>query len=73
MIDLDLVQVIVQGGAVGLLLAFGYFGYKLANRLITVGVALIGNHLNHINQALVKVEQVLTKLDDSIDRLYRKK
>ena len=73
MIDLDLIQVIVQGGAVGLLLAFGYFGYKIANRLITVSMDLIGNHLNHITTALLKVEKVLEKLDQSIDRLYRKK
>ena len=65
MITLDLVQVIVQGGAVGLLLAFGYLGYKLANRLITVGVGLLSNHLTHIEQAILK-------LNDAINRLERK-
>jgi hypothetical protein len=65
MIDLDVIQVIVQGGAVGLLLAFGYFGYKIANRLITVAVGLLSNHLTHIEQALLK-------LTEAVDRLYRR-
>ena len=72
MINLDLIQVIVQGGAVGLLLAFGYLGYKFANRLITVGATLITNHLNHLEAALLGVEKALIRLDESVDRLYRK-
>ncbi len=73
MINLDLIQVIVQGGAVGLLLAFGYLGYKFANRLLTVGAALITNHLTHLEQALLRVEKALVRLDEAVDRLARKK
>jgi hypothetical protein len=73
MINLDLIQVIVQGGAVGLLLAFGYFGYRLANRLMTFGFTLVTNHLAHLEQAFLKVEKTLTRLDETIDRLARKK
>jgi hypothetical protein len=72
-ISLDLVQVLVQSGAVGLLLAFGYFGYKLASRLMTFGFALVTNHLAHLEQAFLKMEKTLTHLDESIDRLVRKK
>ncbi len=72
-ITLDIIQIIIQGGAVGLLLAFGYLGYRFANRLVTVGAALISNHLTHLEQALLGVEKALTRLDESVDRLYRKK
>ena len=73
MITLDLIQVIVQGGAVGLLLAFGYLGYRFANRLLTVGAALITNHLSHLEKALLSVEKALVRLDETVDRLARKK
>ena len=73
MINLDLIQIIIQGGAVGLLLTFGYFGYKLANRLMTFGFALVTNHLSGLNVTLTKVEKTLDRLDESIDRLVRKK
>ena len=73
MINLDIIQIIIQGGAVGLLLAFGYFGYRLANRLMTFGFTLVTNHLSGLNVTLTKVEATLTRLDESIDRLVRKK
>ncbi len=72
MINLDLIQVIVQGGAVGLLLAFGYFAYRFLNRLLTVGVSIITNHLTHLEKALLKTERALTKLDKSIDKLVKR-
>ena len=73
MINLDLIQIIIQGGAVGLLLTFGYLGYRLANRLMALGFTLITNHLSGLNLTLTKVEKTLTRLDESIDRLVRKK
>jgi hypothetical protein len=73
MLNLELVQIIIQGGAVGLLLAFGYFGYKLANRIIGAGLTIITNHLSHLNETMLKVEKTLTRLDEGIDRLVRKK
>jgi len=65
----EIIQIIIQGGAVGLLLAFGYLGYRLANRLMTFGFALITNHLSGLNLTLTKVEKTLTRLDESIDKL----
>ena len=68
----EAVQVVIQGGAVGLLLAFGYLGYKLANRLISVGMQIIGNHMAHVEQALLKVEKTLARLDETIERIVRR-
>ena len=68
----EVIQVVIQGGAVGLLLAFGYLGYKLANRIISAGMTIIGNHMAHVEQALVKVEKTLTRLDETIERIVSK-
>jgi hypothetical protein len=70
-VSLDLVQVVVQGGAVGILLAFGWFAYKLANRVLSAGVGIIGNHLAHVEGALLKVERTLERLDRTIDRIVK--
>ena len=68
----EVIQVIIQGGAVGLLLAFGYLGYKLANRIIGIGATIITNHIVHVEAAFLKVEKALTKLDDTIERIVHK-
>ncbi len=69
----NLVEILIEGGTLGALLAFGYFGYKLANRLMVFGFALVTNHLSGLNVTLTKVEKTLTRLDESIERLVRKK
>ena len=66
--DLDLISVIVQSGAIGILLAFGWFGYKLAGRLITVGAGIVGNHLAHLEAVLEKVEHTLNRLNKTLDK-----
>lgn len=67
--SVDVISLIVQSGAVGLLLAFGWFAYKLAGRLITVGAGIVGNHLAHLEGVLVKVEHTLERLNKTLDKI----
>ncbi len=64
--DLDIVQTIVQGGAVGLLLAFGFGGYKVAMKIITVGTLLITNHLSTLTEEVRGVRVELAELTDTL-------
>lgn len=64
--DLDIVQTIVQGGAVGLLLAFGFLGYKVAVKLIAVGSALVTNHLNTLTEEVHGVREEMATLSERL-------
>ncbi len=48
--DLDIIATIIQGGAVGLMVLGMGIAYKIAMRLIGVGQALVGNHLNTLTE-----------------------
>jgi len=65
-VDLDIIGVIIQGGAVGLLLAFGFFGYKLSRLLITVGQNLIANHLTTLTEEVKGVREEMTTLSERL-------
>lgn len=60
--DTQLIQIIIQGGAVGILLVFGYGAYKIANRVITVAQSLLGNHLNDLTEAIKDIGVKIDKL-----------
>ena len=60
--DLDIVQTIVQGGAVGLLLAFGFLGYKIATKIISVGTLLITNHLTDLTDEIASLRVEISLL-----------
>lgn len=60
--DTNTIQIIIQGGAVGLLLVFGFLGYKLARLLLNLGQDLLINHINHLTEEISRVV-------DSVDRL----
>jgi len=62
----DIIQILIQGGAVGVLLAFGYGIYKLARRLIDAGSILVSNHLAHLTNTLENVNTTLARLDGTI-------
>ena len=68
--DLDIVQTIVQGGAVGLLLAFGFGGYKVAMKIITVGTLLITNHLNTLTEEVHGVREELATLSSDLRGIF---
>ena len=60
--DANTIQVIIQGGAVGLLLVFGFLGYKLARLLLTFGQEMLLNHVQHLTDEM-------GRMVDSVDRL----
>ena len=62
----DIIQVVIQGGAVGVLLAFGYGIYKLARRVIDAGSILISNHLAHLTNTLEKLNTTVARIDETI-------
>jgi hypothetical protein len=62
----DVISIIIQGGAVGLLLVFGFGVYKLVWRLIDMGNTLVANHLSHLTATLEEVNATLVRLDSSI-------
>ena len=64
--DLDIVQTIVQGGAVGLLLAFGFLGYKVAVKLLTVGQSLLTNHLNTLTEEVHGLRKEMATLSERL-------
>ena len=64
--DLDIIGVIIQGGAVGLLLVFGFFGYKLARLLVTVGQNLIANHLTTLTEEIKGVREEMATLSERL-------
>ncbi|MCF7836025.1 MAG: hypothetical protein K9M15_02795 [Candidatus Marinimicrobia bacterium] len=55
---MDIVQIVIQGGAVGLCAFIMYILWKL-----------IGNHMNHNTEVLTKNTEVLTDLKDVITKL----
>ena len=61
-VDTNTIQVIIQGGAVGLLLVFGFLGYKLSRLLLSFGQEMLLNHIQHLTDEMGRVV-------DSVDRL----
>ena len=54
MIDPEVISIIIQGGAVGILLAFGVGGFMLARLLINRGFEFVSNHMAHNTDAVVR-------------------
>ncbi len=52
MLDPQIIQVVIQGGAVGILLMFGFFGYKLARLAIDKVSLFANNHVAHLTKAV---------------------
>jgi len=65
-VDLDIIGVVIQGGAVGLLLTFGFLGYKIAMKLINVGQSLITNHLGELTDEVRGVREELARLSERL-------
>ena len=79
MIDPQIVQTIIQGGAVGLLLVFGVFGYRVAMVAIDRVSIFVNNHMSHLTEAVqeqtevtremsVEIKNMSTKLDSNTTR-----
>ena len=65
MITTEVIQIIIQGGAVGGLLAFGWGAYKISRLLIETTEKLIGNHLETLTEA---VREMAAELRRFLDR-----
>ncbi len=72
MISLDLVQVIVQSGAVGLLLVFGVFGYRVATMTIDKVSVFVNNHLFHLTKAIQEQTEVAHEVSTEVKRMSAK-
>lgn len=61
MIDNTTIQIIVQSGVVGLMLAFGYGAYKIGNKLVD----LFGNHMmTELRLMREAIEKLVEKMSD---------
>mgnify|MGYP001598282344 CR=1 FL=1 len=58
-VSVETIQVIVQGGAVGILLVFGYGAYKIANRMIGFVSALVTNHLAELTVEIRQLREAV--------------
>lgn len=64
--DFDVVSILIQGGALGILLAFGFGIYKLTWHGIDLGNTFVTNHLSHLTATLEEVNSTLVRLDSTI-------
>ena len=55
----ETIQIVIQGGAVGILLMFGAMGYKLAHLAINRGFEFVSNHLAHNTEAVKEGTEVM--------------
>ncbi len=68
----ETIQIVIQGGAVGILLMFGVMGYRLARLAIDRGFEFVSNHMEH-NTAAVEESTAATKeMGADIKRLAEK-
>ena len=67
MIDTELIQIIIQGGAVGLMASLFFFLYKLGVKAMTLAESLIGNHLTHLTESVEDMSNNMVRLMDRID------
>ena len=68
----DTIQLVIQGGAVGLLLMFGIMGYRLARLSITKGFEFVNNHLSHNTQAIQEGTEVVREVVTEIRNMSNK-
>ena len=71
-VSLELVQAIIQGGAVGLMLVSIVLGYKIARLAINKGFDFVSNHLAHNTEAIKEgnkeVVLEIRRLSDKLDK-----
>ncbi len=62
MLTPEVIQVIIQGGAVGLLLVFGVMGYRLALTAIDKVSTFVNNHLEHNTEAVKEGTEIMREV-----------
>ena len=64
--ELDVLQVVIQGGAVGLLGAGFFFGYKFLCKCLEFVADLVGNHLTDLSEKIDRHTEVVDRLLDAL-------
>ncbi len=71
--EAETIQIIIQGGAVGLMLATLVMGYRIARLSIDRVSTFINNHLEHnttaINEATAATKEMSTDIRRLVDKL----
>ena len=62
MIDPEIVQIVIQGGAVGLLLMFGVMGYRVCTMVVDRVSTFVNNHLEHNTKAVEEGTAVMREV-----------
>ncbi len=57
--EFDIIQILIQGGSVGVAI----FALWVLHRIAGNFYKLVGNHLEHNTQAILKLVRVITKLN----------
>ncbi len=65
--DATIIQIIIQGGAVGLMACLFFFLYRFGLKALTLGENLLANHLDHMTASLDEMSDNVTRLMDRID------
>ena len=65
-VDTSTIQIIIQGGAVGLLLVFGFLGYKLARLLLNLAQDMLINHIQHLTDEMGRVVDAVDRLTEAV-------
>jgi hypothetical protein len=72
MLTPEVIQVVIQGGAVGLLLMFGVMGYRLALTAIDKVSLFVNNHLEHNTEAVREGTEIMRDVKSEIVRMADK-
>jgi len=68
----DTIELVIQGGAIGLLLMFGVMGYRLARLSITKGFEFVSNHLEHNTDAVKEGTEVMREVVTEVRNMSHK-
>ncbi len=72
MLTPEVIQIVIQGGAVGLLLMFGIMGYNLARQGIDRVSTFVNNHLEHNTEAVEEGTAVMREVATEVRRMSDK-
>ncbi len=70
--EAETIQIIIQGGAVGLMLATLVMGYRIARLAIERVSTFINNHLEHNTEAIQEGTEVMREVKTEIIRMSRR-
>lgn len=72
MLTPEVIQIVIQGGAVGLLLMFGVMGYRVCTMVVDRVSVFVNNHLQHNTEAIREGTEVMREMKTEIVRMSSK-